>query len=150
MTTRKRNPKPKPPFFYLTVSTLGVLIHTALRKNCDSTTSSLAWNAIGAVNEGWMRYLEEVLPSVREAQNAMQAVSILHARTNVGLGSEMKKREHQDLLIRLALAQLSMTDWCGIQIAIEDWASTPDVSESPADMALRLASKHRVSKKGRP
>jgi hypothetical protein len=123
-------PKSKPPWNNLTVSTLGVLIHTALRKSCDSLTSSLAWNAIGAVcdsdfsgsGNGWTRYLEQVLPFVRKAPGTVQVLAILKAHTNVGLG-DLAKREHQDLLIRLALAQLTEVDWQGVIGLLESWAS---------------------------
>jgi len=123
-------PRPKTPWNNLTVSTLGVLIHTALRKSCDSRTSSLAWNAISAVcdsdttgsGNGWSRYIEQVLPLVRAAKSGVQVLAILQAHTDVGLYSELTKREHQDLLVRLALAQLTVCDWQGVRGMLETWA----------------------------
>lgn len=113
-------PKKTRPWAKYDVGSLGCLLHTALRKACDSRTSGLAWNAIGAIKEGWTRYLEDCLPSVREAKNGLELLDALHRHTCVGLMAELKKREHQDLLVRLALAQLSMSDWLAIAFVFEE------------------------------
>jgi hypothetical protein len=104
----------KHPWGKLELADLGGLLHTALRKACDSRTSGLAWNAIGAIEKGWTRYLEDCLPHVQKARNGLELLDALHRHTDVSIMAELKKREHQDLLVRLALAQLSMSDWLGI------------------------------------
>lgn len=39
---------------------LGAYLHTALRKVCDSTPTSLAYNVISICDEGWEEFLEVV------------------------------------------------------------------------------------------
>ena len=46
---------------------LGEMLHTALRKFCDSTPTSVAWNliALDACSAAWDEYVEIVWPKIR-------------------------------------------------------------------------------------
>lgn len=69
MATKTRKPRTRKAILdNITPSDLGMALHTALRKACDSKATSAAWNLIEILNEPWSIYLDLLLKELKEAK----------------------------------------------------------------------------------
>lgn len=96
---------------------LGINLHTALRKCCDSEPTSLVYNLISieAFDEAWLQYLGEVIAlgepvTVPKLKAAVKALEWGNAERNV---------------LKLSLQAFSDDDWAGfIAFEGEEYAQT--------------------------
>lgn len=100
-------------FFGIRKSELGMAFHTALRKGCDSPTSSLLWALINlnASNHAWEVFLEAIWSHRTEVTAKYFKASILK------ILEREKFKEHDSLVNVLYLAFKCLTDddWEGIK-----------------------------------
>ena len=51
----------------------GMALHTALRKYCDSTPTTIAYNAVKEMQESWRRYLKHIEKAKPDAASIKKA-----------------------------------------------------------------------------
>lgn len=56
---------------------IGCSLHTALRKACDSTVTSLAWNYLNFADDAWSTYLKLVKPDWERVKTRTEALELL-------------------------------------------------------------------------
>lgn len=95
---------------------LGPLIHTALRKCCDSSESSLVYNVIhlciGTENNGWGSYLDLAWAELDNANRPLWECA-----KRAGAALEYGNAERNAL--RLSMALMSQSDWEGAVAFLE-------------------------------
>ncbi len=60
-------------------SQLGVALHTALRKACDTEATTLTWNIINIIKQGWLDYLDLVGSEWDRVKTKQEAIELLQS-----------------------------------------------------------------------
>ena len=87
---------------------LGVVLHTALRKACDSTPTSLVWNIINIIKQGWLDYLDLIRSGWCQVTTKQDAIALLKMSAE-----ELKWGSPERATLKIAFGYFCESDWEG-------------------------------------
>lgn len=84
---------------------LGVALHTALRKCCDSVATSLVYNIVHMCREGWILYLEYAWEALEESTPKTVALDLRAAAQRLEWGDTQRNA------LRISLSMMDDADF---------------------------------------
>lgn len=105
MARKKSNPLLK-----VTREELGMALHTALRKACDSSVTSLAWNLVqlDELDPAWNTYLDMAWAGLGAAKNKNEVLSAL-----AKAGRELPSKDFAHACLSIVLRMFDADDMEG-------------------------------------
>lgn len=91
----------------------GEALHTALRKLCDSTATTIAYNAIAVMEESWHHYVEHVRNTLRKDDVLHEELRRVSLQWNCHQPSFMGKERHLANILACSFKLFSIADWQG-------------------------------------
>ena len=101
----------------------GYLMHTALRKCCDSTPTSIAWNAVHLLGPTWATYCSRCSEAGAVTGEALLKVFEEHGLNTDDREKDPKGEWYARSILDMAFEQFDEGDWDGMASYLRSYPS---------------------------